>query len=183
MSTPSPVTGFVLAGGKSQRMRREKALISWHGRTLLDHMIELLTSVCDEVRVAGSPDLPDTTPDLGPLGGIRTALHSTATVTNLIVAVDLPLLTKDFLKHFKEHSIRSAKPLVVCSIESGFPLLLGIRRELLDPLDRYIASGRRSLHGFIDATDHETIEGADERLFTNINTEADYQAALEAYKP
>src|SRR5881394_2170013 len=102
MSTPSPASGFILAGGQSVRLGRDKANLDWHGRPLLNHMVELLATVCDPVRIVGRGDLPDAIPGLGPIGGIFTALMSTATDLNLIVAVDLPLLTSHFLNDLKE---------------------------------------------------------------------------------
>src|SRR5262245_61947659 len=101
MSTRPGLTGFILAGGKSARMGRDKALLDWHGRTLLDHMSDLVARVTDDVRVVGRDPLPDRLQGLGPLSGIATALEASATNANLMVAVDLPFLTEKFLKYLK----------------------------------------------------------------------------------
>src|SRR5690348_14599122 len=127
MSTPAAMSGFVLAGGRSRRMGRDKALLEWRGGTLLQHMTGLLATVCNPVLVVGRDELPDLVPGLGPVGGIVTALKHTVTRFNLVVAVDLPFLTSDFLIHFKERCIHSTTPLIVCRISSGFPLCLGVR--------------------------------------------------------
>jgi molybdopterin-guanine dinucleotide biosynthesis protein A len=179
MSTPRPLTGFILAGGKSLRMGRDKAALDWRGRSLLEHMHALLATVCDTVHVVGRNNLPDRLPDLGPLGGISTALHSTATRNNLVVAVDLPFLTRDLLKYVKEHLEDTAFPLVVCQVDSDFPLCLGIRRDLAAALDAYIAAGKRSLQGFIGSTPRKVISGLSRQRFINLNTQADYLAALQ----
>ena len=190
MSTPSPVAGFVLAGGRSSRMGQDKATLDWHGRPLLKHMTELLRQVADTVQVVGRDDLPDRYPNLGPLGGISTALDVTSIAHNLIVAVDLPLLTLDFLKYFKERLIRTEHPLTVCNLESGFPLCLGVHQNLKDHLDIWMTRGDNSVRGFIRSVRCEFVTVADltaggfsPQLFLNINTDADYRAAWRAYKP
>jgi molybdopterin-guanine dinucleotide biosynthesis protein A len=190
MSTPSPASGFILAGGQSVRLGRDKATLEWHGRHLLDHMVELLSGVCNSVQIVGRGNLPDLTPGLGPIGGILTALASSTTDLNLIVAVDLPLLTSSFLKYLKARSESSSRDLVVCKIASGFPLCWGARRNLRPGIDAYIASGQRSLHGLIGTTNCDVIStsqlqeaGFSEGIFANINTELDYRMTLESGKP
>src|ERR1051325_5776525 len=99
MSTPTPVTGYILAGGSSRRLGRDKATLRWpqtpistparSNFTLRDHMQETLARVCDPVYVVGRHPIADLIPGLGPLGGIATALHLSATADNIIVAVDL----------------------------------------------------------------------------------------------
>src|SRR5688572_11349828 len=119
------LTGFVLAGGKSTRMGRDKALLDWHGRTLLEHMVQLLSVAADQVQVVGRDPLPDRLPDCGPLSGIATALEASDTDANLVVAVDLPLLTVDFLKHLKSRVESSNHPIVACKVGAYHPLCLG----------------------------------------------------------
>ncbi len=69
------VNGIVLAGGLSTRMGRDKALLPWQGRTLLEHMRGLLMQAgAREVWVSGNypafGGVPDRVARCGPLGGL-----------------------------------------------------------------------------------------------------------------
>lgn len=187
MSTPRPVTGYVLAGGASRRMGRDKSLLPWAPSplTLLDHIAQLLAHICEPVQIIGRGPIMDVRSGLGPIGGIATALRKSQTAENIIVAVDLPFLTVDFLKYFKERSQRSQCQLTACKIRSSFPLCLGVRTELAAALDAYIDTGGRSVRGFIDRHPTEILAaeqlleaGFGSEIFANINTQADYEAAL-----
>ena len=180
-----PMTGFVLAGGKSSRMGRDKALLDWHGRTLLDHMVELLGTAVDQVQVVGRDQLPDQLPGLGPLSGIATALRITSTDANLIIAVDLPHLTKDFLKYLRSRLETSSHPLVVCKIASDYPLCLGIWRPMLPEIERLLAARQLSVRGLVEGgatnvvSESEIVEaGFSLSIFRNLNTPEDYLGSL-----
>lgn len=110
------ISGFVLAGGKSTRMGRDKAAISLNGRTLLEHALGTLRQVCSDVLILGSPQLygncgaevvEDIFPGCGPLGGIHAALLHTRTRFNLIIAVDTPFLSVGFLRFMMDHAVAS----------------------------------------------------------------------------
>jgi molybdenum cofactor guanylyltransferase len=181
--TTTRMSGFVLAGGQSTRMGRDKALLDWHGSPLLSHMVTLLQHPTDSVKVVGRDHLPDRLPGRGPLSGIATALTITSTDNNLIVAVDLPLLTKDFLMFFRRTAEHSKRPLLACKIGSHFPLCLGIRRAILPEVEQRLDKGDLSIHGLIEGSDTEIISesqlrdaGFDSSIFRNLNTPEDYLA-------
>lgn len=107
MRPPPPApgwTGLVLAGGRSSRMGRDKALLPWRGRPLLAHMQALLHSAgAQEVLVSGDrpghPGIVDTQPDLGPLGGLASVIAQLSDATTLVVVpVDMPLLSMPLLE-------------------------------------------------------------------------------------
>ena len=94
------VVGFVVAGGESRRMGRDKALLPWAGADLLDHAVARLRAVADDVRILcgpamryverGVPVEPDLVPGAGPLGGVLTGLAAAEGRAGLFLAVDLP---------------------------------------------------------------------------------------------
>ena len=175
------VSGFVLAGGKSTRMGRDKALLDWHGRTLLDHMISLLSEAAHPVQVVGRAPLPDQLPGLGPLSGIATGLEASSTDANLFIAVDLPHLTADFLKYLRRRLENSSYPLLACKIGTDYPLCLGVWRPMLPEIKRCLSAGFLSVRGLIESNATEVISEDDLRLsgiettiFRNINTPNDY---------
>lgn len=177
------VNGFVLAGGKSSRMGRDKALLDWRGRTLLEHMVDLLTSATDLVRVVGRDQLPDQVTDCGPLGGILTALRISEADANLVVAVDLPLLTKEFLKYLRERLESSERGVVACEVEGKYPLCLGMKREVLPEVEQRLTQDRLSIRGFVDAVGPDLIHppdlsdaGFDLAMFKNMNSENDFRS-------
>lgn len=175
------ISGFVLAGGKSLRMGRDKSLLEWGHHSLLDHMVQLLSTATSPVRVVGKQDLPDKIQDRGPLGGILTALEVTTSDMNLVVAVDLPLLTTEFLKWFCSRMAGTSKALTACRIGTRFPLCLGIHRNVLPHVADRVATGDLTLHSFIQSLNGEivteaeiTAAGFPGSIFENANTPEDW---------
>ncbi len=88
--------GLVLAGGKSQRMGRDKSLLNYHGKAQKDYIFDILSQYCDKsfFSVQNSDyqenTIKDTFLNLGVLGGILSAFRFNPRVAWLAVAVDMP---------------------------------------------------------------------------------------------
>ena len=98
----------ILAGGRSSRMGHDKAFIELAGQTLLARQIQLARSAgAMETFISGRSDtdysafdaqiLTDKFPDAGPLAGIHAALEATNSPLLLVLAVDMPGMTAEFL--------------------------------------------------------------------------------------
>ena len=194
MSAPGAV-GFVVAGGHSRRMGRDKALLPWAGATLLDHAIARLAAVCDEVRVLsgsearyrdrGRPVDLDVLPDAGPLAGLATALAVAAPRDALLLAVDMPFVTAELLR-----GLREALPgwdAVVPATEGGpEPLCAVYGPACLQAVRAALAAGERKMTSFWGAVRVRSLARAELaafgdplRLFRNFNHPSDYAAADE----
>ena len=99
--------GFVLVGGESSRMGRDKALLEFEGSAVAARIAECVRSVAGNVTLIGSPEryrhlgynvVPDRVTGFGPMGGVHTALESTHCEWNLIVACDMPFITARLLE-------------------------------------------------------------------------------------
>jgi molybdopterin-guanine dinucleotide biosynthesis protein A len=159
------ISGFVLAGGRSSRLGRDKALLPWppHGpaegnsQTLLTHAIARLQRICNTVSIcANRGDLsrretviPDALPDCGPLGGIVASLEHSSTDWNILLAVDLPFLPVEVLQALTARaslaeetvatSRRSSLPPVACVL----PYVDGLPQPLCGLYHRALAPGLR----------------------------------------
>jgi molybdopterin-guanine dinucleotide biosynthesis protein A len=99
--------GFVLVGGQSSRMGRDKALLPYQGRTLAEHIASIVLEAAGSVTLIGSPGrygglgfpvYDDDYPDRGPIGGVATALRVSGAEWNLVVACDMPAVTAGLLR-------------------------------------------------------------------------------------
>jgi len=133
-----PVIGAVLAGGRSRRMGRPKADIPLgDGRSMIDHVIARVKAVCPQVVVVGGAPvsmdgvrhLPDTLPDLGPLGGLNTLLDSGLANAYLVVACDQPFLLPEILR------------LLLAGDPAVAHLFRPIRNRPIDPFPGYYPAG------------------------------------------
>jgi molybdopterin-guanine dinucleotide biosynthesis protein A len=101
------ITGVVLAGGKSTRMGRDKALLPYQGKHLIDAPIEKLqlifSSVVLSVRNSADfadyslPKIEDRYPEIGPIGGITSVLQS-GVKRAFFVACDMPFLNEELIE-------------------------------------------------------------------------------------
>ncbi len=112
-SSSVPLSGLVLAGGKSVRMGQDKGAIQWHGREQKYYVADLLRPFCNDVFISCRKEqsnfinddykvLADDHPGSGPIVAILTALKISADTAWLVVACDLPLLDTSTLKYLVE---------------------------------------------------------------------------------
>lgn len=188
------VSGFVLAGGESSRMGRNKALLELDGVPLVVRVTRLVAAVVGTAAVIGQPEtytalglraIRDDWPGAGPLGGIATALRASESEWNLIVACDLPYLTRPWLEYLISRA-RSSRADVVLPMSSGGaePLCAMYNKTgeaaIWLALDR---GTRKVTNGLVDLTIEHIEPGewkgfdSDGLLFKNMNSAADYEEA------
>jgi len=108
-TAPPPFTAVILAGGRSTRMGRDKARLDLDGQPLLARQIALARSLGPvEILISARretdyrdfhcPVVPDRVPEAGPLAGIAAALEAARAPLGLVLAVDLPHLTRTVLE-------------------------------------------------------------------------------------
>jgi molybdopterin-guanine dinucleotide biosynthesis protein A len=152
--------GFVLAGGKSTRMGRDKALVLFRGRPLVEISAETLRQAGIPVSIAGARSdlsgfaavVEDTAPDQGPLTGICAALAGTTAVRAVFVSVDLPLLPTSLITCLVGHARNTGRPVTVASVNGyaqTFPAVLD--RAVLPTLERVLHSGQRGCYAAFEA--------------------------------
>jgi molybdopterin-guanine dinucleotide biosynthesis protein A len=145
-------------------------------------MVQLLSTVTNSVRIVGRQELPDAIKGAGPLGGILTALRVTDTDSSIVVAVDLPLLTREFLLNLRLRLESSKRRIVACRIGSHYPLCLGVRRNLMDDVELAIRSGQLRVHALVESCEAEIITDAPAEIFQNLNTLDEYEDILRRSK-
>jgi molybdopterin-guanine dinucleotide biosynthesis protein A len=189
-------SAVILAGGKSSRMGRDKAWLEIGGKTLLARQIELVRAVgASEVFISGRTGtdyaefgarvLPDHFKDAGPLAGVERALDAMTTTLLLVLAVDMPAMTANFLETLRAAGTESigAVPQVEGRIEplaAFYPKTAGpMAVEMLrtreagseagapGPTDFARRCARENLVKFI------AVNAAEARCFMNLNSPED----------
>jgi molybdopterin-guanine dinucleotide biosynthesis protein A len=132
------VSGFVLAGGDSSRMGRDKGALEVGGLPMVlraARMIEPLVSKRAGVTVIapagkyaewGLKSVPDEMPGMGPLAGIATAVRSSLSPWSLIVACDMPYLNTAWLVHLLARGVPSSAEIVIGESANGPEPLCGL---------------------------------------------------------
>jgi molybdopterin-guanine dinucleotide biosynthesis protein A len=107
-STPAPVNGYILAGGKSSRMGQDKGLAYLNERSLIEYVIEAVRPAVQQlILVSNNPMyekfglevIGDVSRFRGPAGGIQSALSHTNTKYNFITACDTPFVTTEAARY------------------------------------------------------------------------------------
>jgi len=177
-------TGFVLAGGGSTRMGRDKALLPYRGTTLLEHIASIVRQAAGTATIIGDPDryrnvgfpvCPDQILHCGPMGGIYTALSVTASDWNLVVACDMPMLSAPVLRRLIDHSFQSPSNCIVGTGPGGepHPLCAVYHRRCLPLLEQAVRDKRFRMKGLLSELDAEHV-ALDPSALANVNTPGEW---------
>jgi molybdopterin-guanine dinucleotide biosynthesis protein A len=184
--------GFVAAGGRSTRMGRDKALLPWHGGTLLHHALARLREACADVRILcgpaaryedlGAPLVLDAVTGRGPLAGLHAALAAAGGRRVVLLGVDLPFVPGALLA-WLAGAFPGADAAVPVTAAGPEPLCAAYGPGCLGPVARALEGDPR-MTAFWDDVRVEAVSTDDLRrfgdprtMFRNVNDLAGYEAA------
>ena len=199
---------FILAGGRSSRMGRDKAWLELAGVPLVQRIAGAVEPLVSSVTVIGPPAsdagrfgalglaaIADRLPEraasgessCGPLGGILTALSATQCSWNLVLACDLPYITTLWLDWLLGRSGASEAQAIVPERTSGVePLAAVYRKACAQVLAEALGRGVRKVSDAVRDLRVERIPEAEWRavdpegnVLANMNTPEEYARACE----
>ena len=161
ISRSKDITGVILAGGKSLRYGRNKALVEVDGKRLIERVINVMQPIFKSLMIITNtprqydylqlPMHEDIIKGLGPLGGVYTGLETISSESGFFVACDMPFLQSDLIRHMVE-------------IEGDFDAVVPKVDWKIEPLHAiYTKNCLPAIKQLIDAQGYQIIE-----IFDNI---------------
>lgn len=188
------VTAFVLVGGRSSRMGSDKALLSFRNQTLLARAVQTAGAVVGKVVIVGPREryaaygevVEDVYAGCGPLGGIHAALSASETELNLVISVDMPLMTAQFLRWLLEQAGESDDLIAVPDALGGQqPLCAVYRRPVRLLAEQALKDGDYKIGHLFPRVPTHYISEAEIRqagflpeVFRNVNTVEEYEGLV-----
>jgi molybdopterin-guanine dinucleotide biosynthesis protein A len=188
------VTGVILAGGKSSRFGRNKALVEISGIRLIERIIRIMGSIFESLILVSNtpgeyeylqiPIYEDLKKGLGPIGGIHTGLEVIKDNAGFFVACDMPFINKDLIRHIVE--VRNDFDAVVPRIDWKLEALHSLyTKGCIPAIEELIKSGELQTiksYNMINVlyVDEEELRAIDPELrsFLNINRPDDLTEVL-----
>ena len=183
-----PITGVILAGGRGLRMAgRDKGLINYQGRPLIEHSLKVLTPQVDEIVISanrnieryreyGYPVIIDQQPDYsGPLAGVQAGLAHAKHHLVVFTPCDTPRLSENYVTRLREALEQyGCLAVYVTAADQEHPTHVLLKRECAHTLTTYLNSGQRTVKNWLSLIEARQVDFSDilESLI-NINLPTD----------
>ena len=194
--------GFVLVGGQSARMGRDKTRLPYRGLPMALHQAKKVAFVCGRVALVGKapgafatapyPFVLDGAEPHASVFGVLAALAYSPDDLNIVLAADLPRISEGFLASLLHLAQLSTAPAVVpASGGHPEPLCAIYRRRALRPLTERVARGDLSLVSalrdmdalFLSESETAALPDGEADRFLNVNTPEDYAEVEDETNP
>lgn len=147
----------IQAGGQSRRMGRDKALVPLGGTPMIEIQLHALQGLAEDVLITtnhpadyaylGVRLASDPVPGAGALAGLRTALAAARGESVLVLACDLPFVSRPLLEHLLARA-RQADVVIPRRGGEFEPLLAVYSRSVLAAVDKALAAGHARMISF-----------------------------------
>jgi molybdopterin-guanine dinucleotide biosynthesis protein A len=177
-------------------MGSDKALMPFGGGNLLQLALRKAKTISTAPVIVGSQErysaygdvIEDQYAGCGPLGGIHAALCATQSDVNLVLSVDMPLMSGEFLSWLAQVAASGRELAVVPETEGRLqPLCSVYRRPARCVVEQALKNGDFKVADIFPLLPTRYISEAELRvagflpeIFLNINTPADYEALARA---
>lgn len=189
-SANAKVTAVILAGGKSTRMKSNKALLPYSGELFIERIHRQLSAMFPEViLVTNTPELyrflpcrmvPDEFPGLGSLAGIHAALKHSKTEYIFVVACDMPYLNGQLIRRMVAKA--DGADVVIPRTDDGYePLHAIYGKSCLPAMENALRDEKVKIVDCFDwdrvavvTKDEIVVDDPEFLSFRNINTPEEY---------
>jgi molybdopterin-guanine dinucleotide biosynthesis protein A len=188
------IGAVILAGGKSNRMGKNKAFLPLGDKPLFEHVLKICTRLFKDIMViTKEPDpflrypvkVERDLVEAGALGGLYTGLFLSLTPFVFCVACDMPFLKEGLVKYLL--SLRNGYDAVVPMGPDGLhPLCAVYSKSCLNPIEKSLSEGNKRISSFFKEVKLRLVEADEVRVFDphflsffNINTPSDLKRAEE----
>jgi molybdenum cofactor guanylyltransferase len=189
-------TGIIMAGGKSTRMGKNKALLKIGGQTVIERIANelrkavsellIVTNTPEDYQFLGLPMIEDQWKGMGPLAGIHAGLEASKTEKNLVVACDMPFVSSEiggYLLRFLDH-YQGAVPRISGQLH---PLFAAYRKDALSEISKALEKQELKIRLFFDRIQLKYVTEEDlkklglplENHFFNMNDLKEFSLAVK----
>ena len=189
------ITGLILAGGRSSRMGadggrpRDKALMQFKGKRLVDHVFERIAPQVggvminanqnhDQYKSFGVRVVSDAIGDYaGPLAGLHAGLFVSKRPYLVTVPCDSPFFPQDLVERMFD-ALESTGTQIAVAItgDQPHPVFTLARRSVLEHLSEFLKGGGRKIDAWYATLSMVEVDFNDDALFGNINTPEELDA-------
>ncbi len=188
------ITPFILSGGKSRRMGRNKSFVRLGGRPLIEIVVGkvadifqqkpvIITNHPEEYSYLGCNMIGDIVKDKGPLGGIHAGLISSPTPYIFVFACDMPFIEKAFI-HYMVNRLAGEDILIPHNGESVEPLHAIYSKQCIAAIELHLHKDHCCVQSFFQDVNIAYVEQPEmvglnilDHYFLNVNTVEDLTAA------
>jgi molybdopterin-guanine dinucleotide biosynthesis protein A len=180
---------IILAGGKSARMKMDKALLPVSGVPLIIKISRLLEPHFNEIIICADSAskydfLPyrvvaDEEPGQGPLMGILSGLRASTRSVNFVMACDIPQIDISFIEQMSSYADRYdiVVPLTRGSLPE--PLFAFYKRAVIPAIEDLLKNGVRKIINLYDRRPTKFVRMENSDWLRNLNTNEEYQQYLK----
>lgn len=184
---------LLLAGGKSKRMGKNKAKLSYEGKTFMENLLDKSEKLGIKKKYLSGEQVikgeicivKDLYPERGPLGGLHACMKIMETPYCLVLPVDVPQISVEILEKLMQHHAQTEKeeqkniPLLLEHGERVEPLIGIYPSVMADMLEAVIKEQAASVFRVLDAWGYRCCRiEVPEWQVKNINTPEAYAELL-----
>lgn len=192
------LTICVQAGGESRRMGKDKALMPFLGRPLIQRVVDRLSPIADEVIVTtNNPDdyrfldlplFPDLKPGRGALGGLFTALSSATCDVVAVIACDMPFASTSLIEAAGRLIVEAEADVVIPDSGGGLEPMHAVyrRKTCLPAIESAIEADKWRLISWFPQVKVRVLQPDEVKIydpsglaFWNLNTPEEFAEAEE----
>lgn len=189
----------ILAGGKSRRMGRNKALLAWQDSIFLEHFIHMYEKIdsCSQIMVSVAEEdtyrrlflekqikncrlLSDVRQEYGPLEGLYRLLLAAENPWVFVSATDLPLLDAGFVEKLYAQRREGIWAVIPRTGERVHPLCGLYSRQVLPVLEQLFERGDHKVMCLLEGipVQYIEVESHEAEVLQNVNTPEEYEKII-----
>jgi len=183
---------IILAGGKSSRMGKDKALLEYEGKYFVEKIAEEMSFFEEKIIARGNNRaltgitesswrvIPDIYYDHGPMGGMHAALKECESDAMFVVTCDMPLITGELAKSICAE-MKDCDAFIAVTSEGKYHPLCGVyKKELYELMEGYLLEDNNRMMAVLNKsrTKYFQLDEEASRQLANVNTREEYEKMI-----